>query len=194
MKKVTMTNNDGTTKIHTTPRIEGTYLYFTGRGDDLDNGIIGDGPELILSNKTNPSTAKSISFGFTEDIWLKDGYVFWTGAELGDYATMEIYLPAGVYYKTPRSTGNFDSDGQGGYVPNATWTGEYLCLPTDYTLNRFVNKIPLIGDNPVGLLLESSDVDIISTELRMRVIMGSPNQNPNLEMACTIEMYRTRTV
>jgi hypothetical protein len=193
MRNTKFKQQDGTEKIFTTPRQEGTYLYFTGRGDDVVNDTIGDGEAMQMSNKTSPSAAKTVTVSFTEDIWLKDGYVLWTGAQFGDYATMEVYLPANTYYKTPQSTGNFDLV-DGAYVANPTWTGEYLALPMDYTLNRFVNKIPLMGDAPHGVLLESSDVDMIAKELKMRIIMGSPDVNPNLEMSCVIEMYRTKTV
>lgn len=194
MKNFKLTQKDGTQKVHTTPRIEGTFLYFTGRGDDLVGGNIGEGPELILKNTDgSPMSAKTVVFGFSEDIWLKDGYIFWKGGDFGDYGSMEIFLPANTYYKTPHSTGNYDLI-DGVYVANATWTGEYLMLPIDYTLNRFVNKVHLVGDNTVGLLLESSDIDVVTTQLRMRVIMGSPSVNPNLEMAVTMEMYRTKTI
>ena len=183
---------DGTEKLYTTPRQEGTYLYFTGYGDDLTNQTIGNGQELSLNN-SGGNTETSITFGFIDDVFIKDGVIFWDGCAWGDHVSLEIYLPANTFYKTPHSTGNFDLV-EGNYIANATWTGEYLALPTDYTLNRFVNGVPVNGDNPMGTLLESSDVDIISNVLRFKATLKSPSANTTSKVAFLIEMYRSRTV
>jgi len=193
MKKEQFKQFDGTDKISTTPRQEGTYLYFTGKGDDTVNQVVGGGIPLIIDNSGNTNLTKSIEFSFIDDVFMKDGIIFWENAVLGDNVTLEIYLPANTYYKTPHSTGNFDFvDGQ--YVANATWTGEYLALPVDYTLQRFVNSVPIMGTNNVGTLLESADVDILSKELKFRAKLESPDRNQNLKIAFVMEMYRKSTV
>lgn len=194
MSKITRyTQLDGTEKMFTTPRQEGTYLYFTGYGDDLVNDIIGKGQKLSIDFAGETNTEKSIVFGFTTDVYLKDGVLMWQGAIFGDEVTLEVFLPANTYYKTPHSNGNFDLvDGQ--YVANATWTGEFLSLPVDHTILRFVNGVPICGDNHIGLWLESSDVDLIRKELRLRGTVKSPTINQNLKFNFFMEMYRDKTV
>ena len=192
MKKQRFLQEDGTEKLYTTPRQEGTYLYFTGEGDDSVGSTVGGGTPFLIDNSVSPTTLNSIIFSFNDDIYIKDGLIFWQGANFGDWMSLEIFLPANTYYKTPHSSGNFDLV-DGLYVDNATWTGEFLMIGADYTLNRFVNKVPLMGDNPMGTLLESSDVDKVAKELRFRATVGTPTNSP-IKCAFTIEMYRSSTV
>lgn len=192
-KRQKYTQIDGTEKLFTTPRQEGTYLYFTGYGDDLTNQTRGNGQKLAVDYSGETGTEKTIEFGFMDDVYIKDGVLSWMGAVFGDEVSLEIYLPANTYYKTPHSNGNFDLV-DGSYVANATWTGEYLALPMDYTLNRFVNGMQMCGDNHVGTWLESSDVDLISKELRFKGIVKSPSVNTNLKFQFCMEMYRSNTV
>ena len=192
-KKQKYSQLDGTEKLFTTPRQEGTYLYYTGYGDDLVNQTIGNGQKLSIDNSIAPSTEKSIVFGFTDDLFIKDGVLSWSGAVFGDEVFLEIFLPMNTFFKTPHSTGNFDLVA-GQYVENPSWTGEYLYLPVDHVLNRFVNGAPIMGDNHIGLWLESSDIDFISNKLLFRGRIKSPTSNPNLKFQFLMEMYRSKTV
>lgn len=192
MRTTKFLQEDGTEKLYTTPRQEGTYLYFTGEGDDIIGSTIGGGTSFTIDNSVSLTTLNSISFGFIDDIFIKDGLIFWENAAFGDWMTLEVYLPANTYWKTPHSTGNFDLV-DGSYIANATWSGEYLMLGADYTVNRFVNKVPLMGSNPMGTLLESSDVDKVAKELKFRASVGTPTSSP-IKCAFIIEMYRKSTV
>jgi hypothetical protein len=81
MKKSRYLQIDKTEKIYSSPRQEGTYLYFTGAGDDMNNSRIGEGPSMYM---TNGSALDKVSkeIQFLETVFIKDGYLFWENAKV----------------------------------------------------------------------------------------------------------------
>ena len=199
-KKIDYVQHDGTKKMLTTARQEGTYLYFTGRGDDVAGGIIGHGNILSLDN-TLGEEAMNIECAFIDNVFLKDGMSFWEGAVFGDYVDMEIVLPANVPMPTDDANGNagvVDAQGTISYItsspsPDETWTGDYYLFPMDFVVHRFVNHFPLMGTNNIGTILESSDTAEIEKIFKFRIKVVSPSKNPFLKLAIMLELYRERT-
>jgi hypothetical protein len=193
-------HRDGTQKIFSSPSYDGTFLYFTGRGDSETEGI-GNGEAFRLTNEEGVQY-KEIITGYNEDVFLKDGYVFWQNATVGDAVSLEIVLPANTVYPSLEQQGNagiIDENGTISYItasqtPDETWIGTHLLFPIDVTLFRFVNNFSLLGTNEHGLLLESSDVAKVNKELKFRLSFKSEAPNPNLVVSVLMEMYREHTV
>lgn len=200
-RKVEYVQHDGTKKMLATPRQEGTFLYFTGRGDDIANNLVGKGAKLIIENPTGDTTA-SMECRFIDDVFLKDGIAFWENAVFGDSVDMEIVLPSGIPMRAEEVNGNadvIDENGTISYItasqtPDDTWTGNYFMFPFDYTVHRFVNEFPLIGSNNIGTILESSDTAEIQKIFKFKITMNSPSGNMALKLYVVLELYRERTV
>ncbi len=200
-RKIDYVQHDGTKKMLATPRQEGTYLYFTGKGDDLANGTIGNGSKLIIENP-NGDTEAFMECAFIDNVFLKDGTAFWENAVFGDSVDMEIVLPANQPMSANEVNGNadiIDENGTISYItasqaPDETWVGNYFLFPMDYVVNRFVNSFPLNGSNNIGTILESSDTAEISKIFKFRIAMHSPTGNMALKLYVMLELYRERTV
>lgn len=199
MKKSRFTQPDGTETIHTSPRQADTYLYLTGAGDDVVGGRIGEGTSLFIQNPEGLNEV-SVEAQFTGVIFLKDGYVFWENAAVGDRVSLDMYLPAGIPLESDTGTGNAaEVDGEITYITDSqsldeTWVGTHLLFPIDVVLNRFVNKLHLLGSNTHGLVLESTDAIAVPKEIKLKVRVVSPTGNTNIRISVMIEMYREKTI
>jgi len=201
MRKQRFLQHDGTEKFFTSPRQEGTYLNFTSCGDDLQNNLIGEGQNLSIDNSDgNKNTERIIETSFLDNIFLKDGIVFWQNADFGDTITLDIVLPANTPYLAEDNNGNAEKKSDGSYeiitssaVPDETWTGSYFLFNVDVTMFRFVNKFQLIGTNTYGLVLESSDTAEIPKELKFRFVLNTPS-NSDVKVLINMEIYRENTV
>lgn len=191
--------DDGTEKVYTSARQEGTSLYFTGSGDNVETQTRGDGTVLLIENPDS-LTEVIVDCQFIDSIFLKDGIILWEAAVFGDRISMEIILPANQPMPSDDAVGNASLvDGTIQYItaseiPDETWTGDYFLFPMDYIVNRFVNGVNLMGSNAHGLMLESSDTAEIPSIFRLRMKYNSIIPNPNIKIAVTIELYREHTV
>lgn len=82
-------------KVYTTSRPPDTTTYFCGAGDDLtdpNNPIIGEGQKIEFRMETT-DVVKSIFLGFSEDVWIKDGYMMTRGAPFGASLCVYVYHP-----------------------------------------------------------------------------------------------------
>lgn len=199
MKQAKYLQIDKTEKVYSSPRQEGTYLYFTGTGDNTASGAIGEGSSLFLTNtEAEKTVARSVQF--IEEVYLKDGYIFWQNAVVGDRASLLVYLPANTPTPSEEDTGNAVLvDGVPTYItasetPDETWVGTHLYFPVDVDLIRFVNKFHLMGTNVHGLCIESSDAAHIPKELMFRLELYSPTNNPDISVSVMMEMYRENTI
>lgn len=198
-KKSRFLQHDKTEKVFTSPRQEGTFLYITSRGDDVINKIRGKGTPLIIDNSNNPLDKRSIETQFIDNVFMKDGIVFWENASLGDSISLELVLPANTPFPSETNTGNAELiDGNIQYItasqtPDSTWIGSYLLFPIDVTMFRFVNEFSLIGTNHHGLTLESSDTAEIPKEFKIRFTLISPSVSP-IKAIINIETYREKTL
>lgn len=192
-------HRDGAKKVYESPAIAGQYLYFTNRGDDILNGIVGKGNHFFIENP-NALPEASVKAQFTEDIQLKDAYIFWEGAVWGDSLTFEVELPANTLFLSATDQGNVNIvDGlpvaiTTSITPDATWTGTHLFFPIDIILIRFVNEFGLNGTNSVGTILESTGVALINKELKIKMSLKSDTNNPNIKISVMAEVYRETTI
>ncbi len=83
---------DGQDKVYTTHRPMGMSTYFTGEGDDVVNGKIGNGQRLLWQMKSS-DISKSVTIGFSEDVYFKDGYMIVRNAPFGSYLDIEVTHP-----------------------------------------------------------------------------------------------------
>jgi hypothetical protein len=194
-------NRNGTEKIFSSPSYDGTLLYFTSKGDDCETGAVGEGTSMILSNEDS-DLSKSVECSFIDDVFLKDGFIFWENATFGDQVRLEIVLPANTPMESEEMTGNASVvDGELQYItesqaPDETWVGDYYLFPVDFVVNRFVNDLHIMGTNHHGLIIESSDIALIKKELKFKLTYKTINETPNQDIKITImlEMYRKRTI
>ena len=199
MKKSRYLQHDKTEKIYTSSRQEGTFLYITSRGDDIINQKRGKGSQLILDNTVDKRTYKVIETQFIDNIFLKDGFIIWENAVLGDTISLELVLPAGVLFPADNGDGNFNVVNSvpelitQSQTPDSTWTGTHYMFPIDVTLFRYVNEFALLGTNHSGLILESSDTAEIQKELKIKFILNSPSQS-DIRAIINIEAYREFTL
>lgn len=202
MKKNRYLLPDGTEKFTATPRHEGTYLYFTSSGDDIVNGVVGTGNKLVIDNTdVNQDISRSVECQFLDTIYLKDGLAMWENANIGDSIKLEVVLPANTAMPMENKDGNASLiDGvvtiiTASPTPDVSWVGEYLLLPVDYVVNRFVNGVHLLGSNTTGYLLESQDAVEIPNIFKIRFeYTNDIAVNPNFKIVITLECYRKRTV
>jgi len=198
---ITRVHRDGTKKIYSTPSFDGTFLYFTSSGDNLETREIGNGQKLAISNE-DEEQSKIVECSFLEDVYLKDGFAFWENAIFGDEITLEVVLPANTPMIAQEDNGNADLiDGEVQYItsseaPDETWVGNYFLFPVDYIVNRFVNKVNILGTNYVGLILESSDIALIPDIFKFRFTYNNSNgsTNKNIKVSIVLELYRKHTV
>ena len=189
---VTHTQRDGTLKIFASARQANTLLYLTARGDDLVNSKIGEGSPLLIQNN-GIDTETSVETQFLDDVYLKDGYVYWQNASPGDSVSCEIVLPANTLFPSDNGTGNYDIV-DNVPVSNSSGTGNYIMYPIDIVVNRFVNRFLILGTNTVGTVLESQDTALIPKQLKFRFTHYTNTPNSNFAVAINLELYRDRTV
>jgi len=193
-------HRDGTNKVYQNPAISGQYLYFTNKGDDIANGVIGNGNALFIDNSEG-ALEKHVDIQFLEDIQIKDATIFWENANWGDSVFGEVILSAGTPYLKVDKKGNAAKNENGEIinitaspVPDETWTGDYILFPIDVPLIRFLNNFQIFGSNNIGTLFESEGVALIPKELKLRLQYKSTVPNPNIKLSLMIEIFREKTV
>lgn len=199
--KHSVIHRDGTTKVYLSPAIPGQYLTFTNRGDDIVNNTIGTGKNLLISNPDNKLEIY-IESQFTENVQLKDAYIFWENALLGDYLTGELILPANTPFKKSDKKGNAEmingtvQNITSSTNPDNTWTGSYILFPVDVPLVKFLNDMPLLGTNNIGTVLESTGTALIYKDLKQRLTYKryDTTPNPNINISIMLEIYRDNTI
>ena len=183
---------DGTPKIYVSSRQGNSRLYYTSEFDDIANGTRGGGPSLLFRN-TNAEQQMTIEGQFLDDIYLKDGYLMWEKAAVGDSVSMEIILPANQPMPKPERDGNYDLV-DGSLVPNTEGTGGFIMNPVDFIIDRFVNKVLILGTNTTGFIMISSDTTILPNIFKVKTTVDSPTGNVNLNVVVSLETYREHTV
>lgn len=87
--QVIKSSESGLERFYSSPRPQGTSTYFCGQGDDVATPAIGSGQEIFVDMTTGDSV-KTIYLDFTEEIYPKDGIVFFKGAPMG--AKVDVYI------------------------------------------------------------------------------------------------------
>ncbi len=183
---------DGTPKVYVSSRQESSRLYYTSKFDNIETQKRGDGQQILFRN-INAENQMMIEGQFIDDIYLKDGYLLWEDAVVGDSVSMEVILPANQPMPKIERDGNYDLI-DGAMVPNTEGTGGYLMFPIDIAVDRFVNKLLILGTNTVGMSLVSSDTALVPNIFKIRMTVDSPTGNVNLNLAVSLETYRSTTV
>lgn len=78
---------DGKLAVHSTSKHPGLFVYWTGRGDNFDNGYVGNGQTIVLRHKVGESKSqhKYIDFHCLDNkTEMHEGTVIWEGAKPGD--------------------------------------------------------------------------------------------------------------
>lgn len=81
----------------------GVYLYIAGAGDDPD-GDRGAGQEFTANRSEIGNT--TVEWSFNDLVYLAGGGASYVNAELGDWATLEVYAPATAVTPNGGGTGN----------------------------------------------------------------------------------------
>jgi hypothetical protein len=110
------------------PEIEGKqfYAYYTGSGDNVNNGTIGDGPRLIF-NMQPGTLIETIKVEFVNtmefgDTYIHEAYAMWKDAGLGDCLCVSVWASPTQLQTiankdlvlVPFNGGNFVTYSQGG--------------------------------------------------------------------------------
>lgn len=183
---------DGTPKVYVSSRQENSRLYYTSEFDNVANQTRGGGDQFLFRN-TNGADQLVIEGRFIDNIYLKDGYLMWEDAAVGDSISMEIILPANQPMPKTERDGNYDLV-DSNMVPNSEGTGGYIMYPIDIIVDRFVNKVLMIGTNTTGFIMISSDTALLSNIFNIRLTVDSPTGNINLNVIISLETYREFTV
>lgn len=181
---------DGKQIITASDRPLNTYRYFSTRGDDMTNHVIGEGEELTFLVPAGQTVQKDLQF--LEDLYIKDGQVHYWGVEDYSHLDMTVVCPAGIPFQAPALNGNYDLVGTT-WTPNANNTGAYFILQTETTIFRFVNHYPLTKFDGFGYI-ESPEPQLFPTPYKFRISVTNNNTTDNLRAAVLITMYRKHTV
>lgn len=181
---------DGKLIVTASDRPANTYRYFTTKGDDMTNHILGEGEDLNFWIAPGQSMTKDIQF--LEDTYIKDGQVHYWNVEDLSFLDMVVVCPAGVPFPAPDHNGNYDLVGAT-WTPNGTNTGAYFILGTETVIFRFVNKYPLTKFDGFGYI-ESPEPQLFPTPYKFRITVFNNNTTDNLRASVVINMYRKHTI
>ncbi len=188
---------DGKKIVTSSDRPQDHYRHFTGAGDKMDAPTKrGNGTQLtwVVHPDEDP---EHIDAQFLDDVYLKDGHIKYENAPLGSYFHVETYAPPMVPFPAPGNNGNTDITAQG-IVANVTGTGKYWRSPSETLLNRFINKLPLLGSgerealSAEPVLIPSPYITRFSVH---REIPDGGEQDPPVSMTVvlTLGLYRKTT-
>jgi len=172
---------DGKTIVRAESRPLDCTTVFTCIGDSDNN--IGDGKELSwdFSNTEDevPAPAgyrrKRLEFKFLDPVHIKEGAVYFYGAQKGSYVDFYIVCPAGNYY--------YDNNGNPQYATE------------DTIISHYVIHHMICGDCPMGdeLNTESCSTEIPNT-YKFWIDITVPDTDNSSYGHVSLELYRRRTV
>lgn len=134
--------------VHTSykPDVPGltTYAVWTGAGDDIDNGVVGDGDLLHFDMVPGQATTtKELKFlPSAGRVWIHEAYLKFTDGGEGDYLTSQIVAPA----TTLQNVANLDLELDGDeikYAAGGAGTGTHgfaatpVLVPRKFSMDGF---------------------------------------------------------
>lgn len=162
----------------------GTKTTFTGRGDDP---VLGIGKGTIcewdasttgdwVDDVPNGTKTKTIDIKFNEDIWIKEGCIYFFNAPKGCYADLHVVAPAGSYVP----------DGQGGFIQ----------VPVDTTLSKYIIHHMFQGTCPMGdeLNTEEAQENALNSTYLVRIFVTVPITDNVSNGFASFELYRVNTI
>jgi len=156
---------------------------FTTVGDSASN--IGDGKDLAWDFSTDDDIItdgvpqgykrKRIEFRFLDDVYIKDGAIYFFNALKGSYVDLKVVCPAGQYYR--------DNNG----IPHLA--------TQDTVVAHYVKKHRIQGDCPMGDELNSETTSsAIPPNYKFWLEVTVPESDNLSNGWVEIELYRKRTV
>lgn len=116
--------------VHNSPKPEKKgrqfYVYWTGSGDDVDNGILGgQDPNFFVMETGTPTNVVDIKFDHSKgDFYIHEGHLLWDGAGIGDY--FEAFVVAEPSLVQPFANLDLILDGDMiKYAPGGSGTGTH---------------------------------------------------------------------
>ena len=106
---------DGKIAVHATSKHPGLFVYWTGRGDNFENGYVGNGQTILLRHKVGDPKAqqKYIDFHCIDNkTEMHEGTIIWEGAKPGDSGACSAV--SSVMPTAPGTNTNFNL--YGGYL------------------------------------------------------------------------------
>ena len=187
---------DGKRIFTASDRPQDHYRHFTGVGDDMVGGVRGAGAQLIWSVNP-PEDPEHIDVQFLDDVYLKDGHIKYVNAPMGSYFHVETFVPPFVPFPAPGLNGNTDMV-EGVPVANNTGTGTHWRSNTETLVNRFINKLPLLGTGEREAY--SAEPVLIHTPFKTRFSVhravpagGEADPPVPMELILTLGLYRKAT-
>lgn len=187
---------DGREIIRADTRPLGTQTIFTMAGDSTG---VGDGQIMIwdFGNSDNDYEGDEVPAGykckrivmtFTNEVYLKDGTVYFFDAPWGSYCDFFVEVPQGRYY--PNSFGNIPASALG-----LSGSQMYSYADKDIKFACFVNKHHMYKDCPMGdeLNAEGCQLEPVPVGWLLVAYIYTPESDFSLKGYGSFEMYRTRT-
>jgi len=201
------TMDDGRPLVRSDTRPLDTATYFSCRGDTASGIGVGtpiiwdfsndseyttvSGPATLSCGHTVPEGMKAqiIDLTFIDDVYFKDGALYFFDAPWGSYAHMTIVVPAGGYYPNEHGAIPAAALGQPG-------NGMYSYAATDTPYYRYVNHHFMYGSVPMGdeLNAEGAMVHALPPGWKVRAAVFTLSSDTTSKGFASFEMYRHRTV
>lgn len=204
LKKRKGKDKQGKPIIRSDSRPQGSTTGFTMRGDTLTN--IGDGPlmQWDFSNADNEVTdsittaipanhkRKRLEIGFSDDVWIKEGTLYWKNAPVGCYIDFWVICKNGGYYADLNGT---ISGSSLGLDEDLMYTQATADTPTvHYVNNHFLFDTCVYGDE---LNTEGAMEDALPSQQNNYVLwleITTPDTDVVGYGHAALELYRNRTL
>lgn len=174
-------SDDGKDIVRAESRPLNTTTIFVGKAD---NTGIGDGKELKwdFSNadddiSTPPSNCKQkrLEFKFLDDIYVKEGTIYFHNTKKGSYIDLYVVCPNGQYY--------YDNNGDLQQATEDT-------IVSHYVIHSFIQ-----GDCPMGDELNTESCSSkIPSNYKFWLDITVPDTDSSSNGYVNLELYRERTV
>ena len=183
-KAVRPTAPDGKQIMLTSSRPDGTHTVFTGASDDIPGNTIGEGNHFVwdFSNATGDITApsgfkrKRVVAQFIDNVWIKEGAVYFFNKVKGSYIDMYLMCPTGEVY--------LDA------------TGSPVVATEDTVVIHQVIKHHVQGSAPMGdeLNTEAATLDPTPPNYQVWFEITVPDTDSTSNGHIEIELYRERSI
>jgi hypothetical protein len=189
---------DGRLLVRADSRPKEATTNFTMRGDSLTG--IGDGKVMKwdFSNSDDDVTApenfkrKRIEVGFSDEVWVKEGTLYFKDAPKGSYLDMYVVCKTGGYYVDPNGTIPASALGKDGDEMYTQATEDTIV--THYVNHHLMVDTVLIGDE---LNTEGAMEDALPKQQQGYMIwieITTPDSDSTSYGHADLELYRKRTV
>jgi hypothetical protein len=190
--------NDGRPLVRADTRPLDTETYFTMTGDTTSG--VGDGLAMVWDmdndddwvDNGDGSKKKVFNITFTNEIFLKDGTIYFFNAPWGAFVEFYITVPSGEYY--PNEYGAIPASALG--LPGDDMYAQ--ATSGDVLYQCYVNKHRMYGDCPMGDELNAEGAAInglpIGWYLTGHIHAPATASGTGFKGYASIECYRAKTI